>query len=71
MQASEAQRLDVRHPIRASCRVAPILAQQAGGRGGEGEDPIADTVRMWARGVWEVAWMAARQYWGAGRARCA
>ena len=42
-----------------------ILAQQAGGAAAN--EPIADTVRMWARGVWEVAWMAARQYWGAGR----
>jgi hypothetical protein len=42
-----------------------ILAQQAGGAAAH--EPIADTLRMWARTIYEIAWMAARQYWGAGR----
>ena len=42
-----------------------ILAQQAGGSAAN--EPIADTLRMWSRQVYEVAWMAARQYWTAGR----
>ena len=42
-----------------------ILAQQAGGSAAN--EPIADTLRMWSRQVYEVAWMAARKYWGAGR----
>ena len=42
-----------------------ILAQQAGGAATH--EPIADTLRMWSRTVYEVAWMAARQYWTAGR----
>ena len=42
-----------------------ILAQQAGGAAAH--EPIADTLRMWSRTVYEIAWMAARQYWTAGR----
>lgn len=42
-----------------------ILAQQAGGAAAH--EPIADTLRMWARTIHEIAWMAARQYWTAGR----
>jgi hypothetical protein len=42
-----------------------ILAQQAGGAATH--EPIADTLRMWSRTVYEIAWMAARQYWTAGR----
>jgi hypothetical protein len=42
-----------------------ILAQQAGGAAAH--EPIADTLRMWNRDLLSVAWMAARQYWGAGR----
>lgn len=42
-----------------------ILAQQAGGAAAH--EPIADTLRMWARDIYEIAWMAARQYWTAGR----
>jgi hypothetical protein len=42
-----------------------ILAQQAGGAAAH--EPIADTLRMWAREIYQVAWMAARQYWTAGR----
>jgi hypothetical protein len=42
-----------------------ILAQQAGGAAAN--EPIADTLRMWSRTVYQVAWMAARQYWTAGR----
>jgi hypothetical protein len=42
-----------------------ILAQQAGGAAAH--EPIADTLRMWSRTLYQVAWMAARQYWTAGR----
>jgi hypothetical protein len=42
-----------------------ILAQQAGGAAAN--EPIADTLRMWSRQIYQVAWMAARQYWTAGR----
>jgi hypothetical protein len=42
-----------------------ILAQQAGGAAAH--EPIADTLRMWNRDLLSIAWMAARQYWTAGR----
>ena len=42
-----------------------ILAQQAGGA--VQNEPLADSLRMWSREVYEVAWMAAREYWGAGK----
>jgi len=42
-----------------------ILAQQAGGA--VQNEPLADSLRMWSRRVYEVAWMAAREYWGAGK----
>ena len=42
-----------------------ILAQQAGGA--VQNEPLADSLRMWSRRVYEMAWMAAREYWGAGK----
>jgi hypothetical protein len=42
-----------------------ILAQQAGGSAQN--EPIADALRLWSRKVYAIAWMAARQYWTAGR----
>ena len=38
-----------------------ILAQQAGGA--TQNEPLADSLRWWSRRVYEVAWMAAREYW--------
>ena len=38
-----------------------ILAQQAGGA--TMNEPLADALRWWARRVYEVAWMAVREYW--------
>ena len=42
-----------------------ILAQQAGGA--TQNEPLADGLRMWARQVYEMCWMAAREYWSAGK----
>jgi len=42
-----------------------ILAQQAGGA--VSNEPLADSLRWWSRRVYEVAWMAAREFWTAGR----
>ena len=42
-----------------------ILAQQAGGA--TQNEPLADSLRMWARRVYEMCWMAAREYWTAGK----
>jgi hypothetical protein len=42
-----------------------ILAQQAGGAAQN--EPLADSLRFWSRRVYEMAWMAAREYWTAGR----
>ena len=42
-----------------------ILAQQAGGAAQN--EPIADGLREWMQGIYEIAWMAARQYWTAGK----
>jgi len=42
-----------------------ILAQQAGGSAQN--EPLADSLRMWSRHVYEMAWMAAREYWTAGK----
>lgn len=42
-----------------------ILAQQAGGA--VQNEPLSDALRMWARRVYETCWMAAREYWTAGR----
>jgi len=38
-----------------------ILAQQAGGA--TQNEPLADSLRWWSRRVYEMAWMAAREYW--------
>jgi len=38
-----------------------ILAQQAGGAAAN--EPLADSLRQWKRRVFEMAWMAARQFW--------
>lgn len=38
-----------------------ILAQQAGGAAAN--EPLVDGLRQWSRRVYEMAWMAARQYW--------
>jgi hypothetical protein len=38
-----------------------ILAQQAGGQ--TQNEPLADSLRWWSRRVYEMAWMAVRQYW--------
>jgi len=42
-----------------------ILAQQAGGA--VQNEPLADSLRWWSRRVYEVAWMAAREFWTAGK----
>jgi hypothetical protein len=42
-----------------------ILAQQAGGA--TQNEPLADSLRMWSRRVYEMCWMAAREYWTAGK----
>ena len=42
-----------------------ILAQQAGGAAQN--EPLADALRYWSREVYEVAWMAAREYWSGGK----
>jgi hypothetical protein len=42
-----------------------ILAQQAGGA--VQNEPLADSLRMWARRVYEMCWMACREYWTAGK----
>jgi hypothetical protein len=42
-----------------------ILAQQAGGA--TQNEPLADSLRMWARRVYETCWMAAREYWTGGK----
>ena len=42
-----------------------ILAQQAGGA--VQNEPLADGLRMWARRVYEMSWMAAREYWSPGK----
>ena len=42
-----------------------ILAQQAGGAAQN--EPIADGLREWMQGIYEIAWMAARQYWTSGK----
>jgi len=40
-----------------------ILAQQAGGA--VQNEPLADSLRMWARRVYEMTWMACREFWTA------
>jgi hypothetical protein len=42
-----------------------ILAQQAGGA--TQNEPLADSLRMWARRVYEMCWQAAREHWTAGK----
>ncbi len=42
-----------------------ILAQQAGGA--VQNEPLADALRMWSRRVYEMAWMAAREFWTGGK----
>ena len=42
-----------------------ILAQQAGGA--VQNEPLADSLRWWARRVYEMSWMACREYWRAGK----
>ena len=42
-----------------------ILAQQAGGA--VQNEPLADSLRMWSRRVYEMCWMAAREYWTSGK----
>ena len=42
-----------------------ILAQQAGGAAQH--EPLADGLRMWTRRIMEMSWMAAREFWSAGR----
>jgi hypothetical protein len=42
-----------------------ILAQQAGGMAQN--EPLADGLRMWSRRVYEMSWMAAREFWTAGK----
>ena len=42
-----------------------ILAQQAGGA--VQNEPLADSLRMFSRRVYEMAWMAARSYWTGGK----
>jgi hypothetical protein len=42
-----------------------ILAQQAGGAAQN--EPIADGLREWMQEVYEIVWMAARQYWTGGK----
>jgi hypothetical protein len=38
-----------------------IMAQQAGGAAQN--EPLSDALRQWTRRVYEVAWMAVREYW--------
>jgi hypothetical protein len=42
-----------------------ILAQQAGGA--VQNEPLADSLRMWSRRVYEMTWQAVREYWSADR----
>ena len=42
-----------------------ILAQQAGGA--TQNEPLADALRMWARRVYQMCWMAAREFWTGGK----
>ena len=42
-----------------------ILAQQAGGAAQN--EPLADSLRYWSRRIYESCWMAAREYWTAGK----
>ena len=42
-----------------------ILAQQAGGA--VQNEPLADALRMWSRRVYEISWMAAREFWTSGK----
>jgi hypothetical protein len=42
-----------------------ILAQQAGGAAQN--EPLADSLRFWSRRVYESCWMAAREFWTAGK----
>jgi len=42
-----------------------ILAQQAGGA--VQNEPLADSLRMWARRVYEMSWQAVRQFWTGGK----
>ena len=42
-----------------------ILAQQAGGAAQN--EPLADALRFWSRRIYESCWMAAREYWKAGK----
>jgi hypothetical protein len=42
-----------------------ILAQQAGGAAQN--EPLADALRYWSRRIYESCWMAAREYWTAGK----
>ncbi len=42
-----------------------ILAQQAGGA--VQNEPLADSLRFWSRRVYEMAWMAAREFWTQGK----
>ena len=42
-----------------------VLAQQAGGA--VQNEPLSDALRMWSRRVYEMAWMAAREFWTGGK----
>src|SRR6185295_6995144 len=42
-----------------------ILAQQAGGAAQN--EPLADSLRMWSRRIYESCWMAAREFWTGGK----
>jgi hypothetical protein len=42
-----------------------VLAMQAGGAAQN--EPLADALRFWSRRVYESLWMAAREYWKAGK----
>ena len=42
-----------------------IIAQQAGGAAAN--EPLSDSLRQWTRRVYEVVWMAVRQYWTGGK----
>jgi len=42
-----------------------VLAMQAGGAAQN--EPLADALRFWSRRVYESCWMAAREYWKAGK----
>jgi hypothetical protein len=42
-----------------------IIAQQAGGAAAN--EPLSDALRQWTRRVYEVCWMAVRQYWTGGK----